>query len=51
MKISGHKTESVYRRYSIVDEADLRDAVRKLDSFLEAQPEIDEELMRLGKVQ
>jgi hypothetical protein len=26
MKMVGHKTESVYRRYSIVDESMLRDA-------------------------
>jgi integrase len=30
MKIVGHKTESVYRRYAIVDEAMLRDAAVKL---------------------
>lgn len=31
MKLTGHKTESVYRRYAIVAESDLRDAARKLD--------------------
>ena len=30
MKITGHKTESVYRRYAIVSDADLREAARKL---------------------
>jgi hypothetical protein len=30
MKRVGHKTESVYRRYAIVDEAMLRDAAVKL---------------------
>jgi integrase len=30
MKITGHKTESVYRRYAIVDESDLREAGIKL---------------------
>jgi integrase len=30
MKITGHKTESVYRRYAIVSEADLRSGVEKL---------------------
>ena len=30
MKMVGHKTESVYRRYAVVDEAMLRDAAVKL---------------------
>jgi integrase len=30
MKITGHKTEAVYRRYAIVSDADLRDAARRL---------------------
>lgn len=34
MAIVGHETESVYRRYSIVDEAVLREAGDKLDSKL-----------------
>lgn len=30
MKITGHKTESVYRRYAIVRDSDLREATEKL---------------------
>ena len=30
MKMTGHKTESVYRRYAIVSESDLREAGQKL---------------------
>ncbi len=30
MKITGHKTESVYRRYAIVSDLDLQEATRKL---------------------
>ena len=30
MKITGHRTEGVYRRYAIVSDADLQEATRKL---------------------
>jgi hypothetical protein len=33
MKLTGHLTESVYRRYAIADTRDLRVAVEKLDAL------------------
>jgi hypothetical protein len=30
MKITGHKTESVYKRYAIVSERDLAEALQRL---------------------
>ena len=32
MKISGHKTPSIFRRYDITDEADLADAAARLNA-------------------
>lgn len=36
MKLTGHKTESVFRRYAIVAEQDLREGVEKLARFHDA---------------
>lgn len=33
MKISGHKTAAVFRRYDICDEADLTEATRKIETY------------------
>ena len=34
MKLSGHKTESIFRRYAIVSESDLAEGVKKLGNLL-----------------
>jgi hypothetical protein len=34
MSIVGHKTESIYRRYAIVDEAMQREAAERLNSWI-----------------
>ena len=33
MKMTGHKTRSVFERYNIVSQGDLLDAARRLDSL------------------
>src|SRR5262245_18513636 len=39
MRLTGHKTEAVYRRYAIVAENDLREAGAKLAAALGAPPQ------------
>jgi integrase len=38
MEITGHKTRSMYRRYRIVDERDLKEATERLQGHLQKQP-------------
>jgi len=37
--MSGHKTNSVYRRYDIIDEEDLRESMGRVQEFLKNQPD------------
>ena len=38
MKLTGHRTESVYKRYAIVSDDDLREATRQLTATRDSRP-------------
>lgn len=38
MKVSGHSTDSMFRRYSIVEEYETAAALRQADAWLSTQP-------------
>jgi hypothetical protein len=40
MSILGHKTESIYRRYAVVDEAMQREAAARLDASVQTVPKV-----------
>ena len=47
MKLTGHKTEAVYRQYAIVAEADLTEGVEKLAALHKRQPMADHKVIPL----
>jgi len=49
MKLTGHKTESVYRRYAIVSEADLAEGVAKLAALQQAKQGKSRKVVPLAK--
>lgn len=50
MKLTGHKTESVYRRYAIVSEGDLAAGVAKLAALHETLAEAPGTVIPLQQV-
>jgi hypothetical protein len=50
MKLTGHKTEAVYRRYAIVSEGDLAEGVTRLAALLRAMAGEPRQVFPLAEV-
>jgi integrase len=51
MKLTGHKTESIYRRYAIVSDADLSEGVRKVAAMRSADPGTSRTVARVSNAE
>ncbi len=49
MKVTGHKTEAVYKRYAIVSESDIAEGLAKVAQFKDGQPVSSVSAFRQGK--
>ena len=49
MKITGHKTESVYRRYAIVDAAAIDEGLAKLATLHRADAQAPAKVVPIGQ--
>jgi integrase len=47
MKITGHKTMAVFKRYNTVDEGDLGQARMQMDTYMDTSPELDTAVQRV----
>jgi len=50
MKLTGHKTEALYRRYAIVDSGMLQEAIEKLSTLHAAEAASAENRKSIAKV-
>jgi hypothetical protein len=49
MEMVGHRTESVYRRYAIADEAMLREGGAKLTALHQADEQMDRKVIPMRR--